>query len=84
MVGGEAFVGTGVPLEGSSPQPVLRSNALLTRQTSTMAYPVLIGSLLNDERVVTGSEQEGSQPYIDESGRSGYSGPKESRPLYGE
>jgi len=84
MVGGEAFVATGVPLEGSPPQPVITSNALLTRQTSTIAYPVLIGSLLSDERVVTGPAQEGSLPYIDESGRSGCSGPKESRPLYGE
>jgi len=49
-----------------------------------MAYPVLIGALLSDERVVTGPAQEGSLPYIDESGRSGCSGQKERRLLYGE
>ena len=67
--------------EGSSPQPVIRSNALLTRQTSMMAYPGLIGSLLNNERMVMGSAQKGSLPYNDESGRSGCSGQKERRPL---
>jgi hypothetical protein len=84
MVRGVASVATGGPLGESPPQPVIRSNALLTRQTSTMAYPGLIGSLLSDERMVTGPSQEGSLPYIDESGRSGCSGPKERRPLYGE
>jgi hypothetical protein len=84
MVGGEAFVATGVPLEGSPPQPVIRSNALLTRQTSTISYPVLIAALLSDERVLTGPAEQGSLPYIDESGRSGCSGQKESRLLYGE
>jgi hypothetical protein len=84
MVRRVASVATGGPLGESPPQPVITSNALLTRQTSTLAYPVLIGSLLSDERVMTGPARKGSLPYIDESGRSGCSGSKKRRPRYGE
>jgi hypothetical protein len=76
MVGGVASVATGGPLGESPPQPVITSNALLTRQASTLAYPGLIGSLLSDERVVTGPTRKGSLPYIDESRRSSCSGSK--------
>jgi hypothetical protein len=44
MVGGETAVATGELLEESPPQPVITSNALLRRQTSTLAYPVLMVS----------------------------------------